>query len=882
MTPLTRLNSFLRTLLRRSRMEREMDAEIQFHLDAHTADLVASGLSPAEARRRARQEFGDPGRWKEQGREVRGVGWTDGLRADLRYGLRMTMHSPGFAAAAVLSMAIGIGANTAIFSLVNNVLLTPLPVRDPGSLVLLAISTDDSGLGSSFPYAFYRELRLADDVLSGVLASASMGPTLEAGGPAEQVDGELVSGNYFEVLGVQPYLGRLFADSDERTDVNRVAVLSYNFWKRRFGSDPAVIGRSIRLNRIPVTVIGVTPPSFHGIEPGALPRIRVPITLQAEMHGRASRLESSDDWWLQIMGRRRPGISRAQAAAALDRRFEAFRTQIPVPGSSPERLEVLDGSGGRPTIRKRFSLALVILTVLVGIVLALVCVNVGNLLLARGTARQREMSLRLALGAGRLRIVRQLLVEVLILAVAGGALGVLLSGWSVDILARLADAPPDIRIPVDVRVLGYAMLVTFLTGILCGLAPAWSSARVDLAGALKTGTSQIAGQRSRGRSVLVAGQIALSLVLLAGAGLFARTLFNLRHAGFGFEAERLALVSMNPILAGYTKDNVRAFYGDVLERVSALPSVESAAFGVMPLLDGNMWGSGLVLDNGGRDDRPGPTRNAVTPGFFRTAGIPLEEGRDFTAMDTATSEPVAIVNEAFVRRYLGEGSALGRRIGPGGSRGPARHVIVGVTRDNKIAHVRDATMPFWYIPYAQLTNVSQLSLHVRAREQPETALRDVKAAIASIDASVPLFRTGTMQQQIETQVQVERLLATLAAVFAALAVALASLGLYGVVSYTSSARTREFGVRIALGATPQRILRIAFGQCVPLIAGGAVAGATVASIGARQLRPLLYDVEPIDRPTLVLAVLIVITVTALAAVLPARRAARINPVETLQ
>ncbi len=514
-----------------------------------------------------------------------------------------------------------------------------------------------------------------------------------------------------------------------------------------------MIGRSIRLNRLPMTVIGITPASFHGIEPGALPGVRVPITLQAAMHGGGSRLESSGEWWLQIMGRLRPGVSRAQAADALDRRYSAFRAQFPWQESSPERLDVLDGSGGRPTIRRRFSLALVILTVLVAIVLALVCVNVGNLMLARSTARQREMSLRLALGAGRLRIVRQLLVEVSLLAAAGGALGLLLSGWSVGVLARLADAPAEVQIPTDFRVLAFATLVTFLTGVLSGLAPAWSSAKVDLVGALKIGTLQIAGSRTAAGSFLVAGQVALSLALLIGAGLFARTLFNLRHAGFGFQTDRLALVTMNPILAGYSKERVRVFFADVLERVTALPTVDSAAFGVMPLLDGNMWGSGLVIDNGQRDDRPGPTRNAVGPGFFRTTGLPLKEGREFTATDSASSEPVAIVNEAFVRRYLGDGSALGRRIGPGGSRGPARHTIVGVTRDSKITHVRDATIAFWYIPYAQLTNLGQLTLHVRATESPEAALRDVKAAIASIDPGVPLFQAGTMRQQIEDQVQ---------------------------------------------------------------------------------------------------------------------------------
>jgi predicted permease len=863
-------------------MEREMDTEWQFHLDARVEELVASGLTEPGARQRAREEFGDVLRWKEAGREARGLGWIDGLIADVRYGVRMAAHSPAFAAAAVLSMAIGIGANTAIFSLVNSVMLKPLPVHDPQALVLLGVSTDDGGLGSSFPYPFYRELRQATEALSGVLASASMSPSLDADGSAEQVDGELVSGNYFDVLGVQAHLGRLFTVVDERADLNRVVVLSHAYWQRRFGGDPSVIGRTIRLNRLPMTIVGVTPKSFHGIEPGALPALRVPITLEAEMHGGRPRLESAGDWWLQIIGRLAPGVSHAQAVDALNRRYDAFRADRRISQESPERLLLLDGSGGRPTIRKRFSTSLVILTVLVAVVLALVCVNVGNLMLARSTVRQREMSLRKALGAGRLRLVRQLVIEVLVLAAAGGLLGLLLANWSTNVLARLVGAPPEVNIPTDVRVVGFATIVTVVAGLLCGVAPAWSSARVDLVSAMKVGASPVTAFRSRTRSFLVACQIALSLALLIGAGLFARTLFNLRHAGFGFETGQLALVSMNPVLAGYSPERVTAFYDDAIARISALPSVESASFAVMPLLDGNMWGSGLVLDNGQRDDRPGPTRNAVGPDFFRTIGLTLKEGREFTASDTASSEPVAIVNEAFVRRYLDGGPALGRRIGPGGSRGTARFVIVGVARDSKIANVRDAAMPFWYVPYAQIPSRGQLTLHVRASATPETALRDVRTAIAGIDPDVTLFRAGTMHQQIEQQVRVERLLAILAAVFAVLAVALASLGLYGVVSFATSARAREIGVRMALGATPQAILRLVFGQCVPLIVGGALAGAAIASIGARQLRPLLYDLEPFDEPTLVAAVLIVTSVTTAAALLPARRAARINPVETLR
>ena len=385
-----------------------------------------------------------------------------------------------------------------------------------------------------------------------------------------------------------------------------------------------------------------------------------------------------------------------------------------------------------------------------------------------------------------------------------------------------------------------------------------------------------------GRRLLVAGQIALSLALLVGAGLFARTLFNLRHAGFGFQTEQLALVTLNPVLAGYSQNNLRPFYDEVLRRVSALPSVQSATFAVMPLLAGDAWGSGLTLDTGEKDDTPGPTRNAVGPGFFRTVGLPLREGREFTTADSATSEPVAMVNEAFVRRYFNGGPALGRRIGQGGARGQARHTIVGVTRDSKVAQVREATLPFWYIPYTQLTSLDQLTLHVRTTGSPEDALADIRSAVASVDKRVTVFEAATMRQQIEDQVQVERLLAILASAFAVLAILLASLGLYGVMSYMTAARAREIGVRMALGASPGAILRLVFGQSALVIAAGSLAGVLLASTATRQVQSLLFELEPTDAVTLVTAVATVLLVTTTAAIIPARRAARMNPAATLQ
>lgn len=512
----SRLRSFTRAALLRSRSEREVDAELEFHLTARTDDLIASGLSPAAARERARRELGDARRWQEAARESRGLAWLDGLRSDARFAYRQLRRSGTFATGAILSMALAIGANTAVFSLVNAVLIERLPVRDPGALVLLGVTSDAEALGSSFPYPFYRQLRDSRAAPAGVLASASMRPNLEDGAAAEPVTGELVSGNYFDVLGVQPYLGRLISETDEQTRA-AVIVLDYGYWLSRYGGDRTVVGRSVRLNRQPMTIIGVTPPEFHGIEPGASPRLRVPITLQAAMHGGQARLESPREWWLQIIGRVKPGISRPRATEALGREYEHFVAQLPAPYDRTQRLELIDGSHGRPTLQRQFRKPLMVLTGLVAIVLILVCVNVGNLMLARGTTRQREMSLRLALGASRLRILRQLIVEALVPAVAGGTLGLWLSIWGARALAILSGSPPGVAIPIDLRVLTFATLTTVLTGVLCGLAPAWSSRRANLVAALKVETAQITRDRLVGRQLLVAGQIALSLVLVVGA-----------------------------------------------------------------------------------------------------------------------------------------------------------------------------------------------------------------------------------------------------------------------------------------------------------------------------------------------------------------------------
>jgi predicted permease len=880
-----KVRSFARAVLGRAHMERDMDTELRFHLDARTEDLVASGLDKRAAHEQARRELGDVLRWKEEGREARGLRLVDQLGADMRYGVRWLARSPAFAAAAVLSMALGIGANTAIFSLVNAVLLRLLPVDDPQSLVLLTRSDDTAGLGSSFPYPFYRQLQDVRTVLDGVICRAGLTANVEADGIAEPVSGELVSGNYFEVLGVRPHLGRLFVADDNRVPGGHpVVVLSYAYWQRRFAGDPRMVGHTIHVNNNAMTVIGITPIGFNGIELGTSPDIRVPIVMQAAMYATASRLENPQEWWIQLVGRLTPGVSRQAAEQELDVAFQRFSTSLRIDRPRDRRLVLLDGSRGRPTLQNRFTKPLTVLSALALAVLLLVCLNVANLMFARTAARRRELSVRIALGASRGRIAAQLLVETLLIALTGGAIGVLVAMWGAHALAGMAMPAPAgllLEIALDLRVLAFATALSVATGLACGVSPAWSAQRTNLVVGLMTDSRQSVGGRILGRQLLVAAQIAVSFTLLVGAGLFARTLANLRNADLGFDIEHLLLFTVDPTLTGYKQPQLRLFYDQAVAGVTKIPGVRSASLAVMPVLGGNTWGSGLTLDTGEHDDRPGPERNAVAPGYFTTIGATLTAGREFTDDDIATGQKVAVVNETFARRYLG-GQALGRRIGPGGPQGSADFTIVGVVRDGKYARVRESAAPFWYVPYQQLGTIGQLTFHLRTTGNPEAVVADVRRIVATIDKRVTVFRVKTMARQIADQVILERLLATLAAAFAIVATLLAALGLYGVMTYATLARTREIGVRIALGATASTILVLMTRQIAAFIMLGLAAGFVLTWTGISSLRSLLFGLEPTDPLVMSAAALGIVTVTIVAAWLPARRATRIDPISVLQ
>jgi len=923
-TTLAAWRSFARALLRRREMERDMDSELEFHIEARTDHLVAMGLDRAAASRQARLELGDPLRWKEQGREARGLRLVDNIRADIRYGARWLRRSPGFATAAVFSIALGICANTAIFSLVNALLLKLMPVDDPHSLVFLSRSDDRSGLASSFSYPFFRQLEEAH-TLEQAVARASFEPNVEAGDAAERVSGEMVSGEYFRLLGVRPSLGRLLTQDDNRIPGGHpVAVLSYGYWQRRFGGDAQVVGRPIRVNTHPMTIVGVTPEEFTGLEIGISPDIRVPIVMQAEMLSAESRLENPAEWWLQVFGRvgsrdalkgvpyknASVGVRGRNASAVgdtlqgvpsivavqqeLDGLYQRSLALIPNAMTQERHLILRAGSRGQPSLQNRFAKPLTVLSGLAAGVLLLVCLNLANLMLARTVARRRELAVRIAVGATRDRIVVQLLVETLLIAATGGLLGLILARWAADALARVAvpaTATSLLRVTLDWRVLAFALALSVLAGFVSGIAPAFTAGHTNLASALSTEGRTVAGGRLFGRKLLVGAQIAVSFALLTGAGLFARTLVNLRGLDFGFETEHLLSARLDPTLSGLDKPHLTTFLADVNERVAAIPGVRSASFAAIPLLARSGWGSGITLDTGVHDDRPGPDRNAVGPRYFTTVGMTVLEGREFTDTDVATSPKVAVVNQAFAHKYLDD-HAIGRRIGPGGPQGSAEFTIVGVVRNGKYADLREETAPFWYVPYQQLEPLGQsdtavrisrglLSLHIRTAADPGTAAAAVRSTIASIDKRVTLFNMRTMREQISDQLTLERLLAVLGAAFALVAVVLAALGLYGVVAYDTTMRTRELGLRMALGETASGIIVMILRQTAWLVGPGLTAGVLLAIAGVGYVRSLLYGLQPTDPLVLVSAAAVVVTVTTVAALLPARRATHINPVDSL-
>ena len=857
------------------------------------------------------------------------------LWQDLRFGARMLARTPGLTAVAVLSLALGIGANTALFSVVDAVLLKKLPVREPERLVLFRSLSgtdfspggyngnsdrDDAGrvIRTSFPFQSYERLRERQgEVVTDVFAFGGVTLNVNAGGQAEVASGQAVTGNYYTALGVGSAVGRVLGDEDDRASAAPAAVLSHRFWQRRFGGDPSVVGRQINLNNVPFTVVGVTPQEFQGtMQVGTSPDVTIPVAWEPRVSPERSRMAGAGTWWLRVMGRLAPGATPEQARALFDATFresvvehraarlalaQGASQQASLRPLKPEEVPQLDttpGAQGEMDTRGDYQRPLYMLLGVVGLVLLIACANVANLLLARGAARQREIAVRLALGARRRRLVRQLLTESLLLALTGGALGVLLAFWIKDGLmsvgvwggGRMGALDPQL----DLRVLGFTMLLSLLTGVLFGLAPAWRSTDIDLTPALKDGSR---GSTGTGRAwlskSLVVAQVALTLLLLVGAGLFLRTLVNLKRVETGFNTHNLLLFSVDPALIGYKDERLVTLYKGMAERLEAVPGVSSVTFSRNPLLSFSSSSRNFYMPDAapltGADGRPSPAGEVyvhqVRENFLEAMEVPLLAGRALSERDDARSPKVAVVNQTFAQKFFGGENPIGRRINFDPEK-PGEVEIVGLARDAKYTSQRAQTPPTAYLPWLQeLRSAGSVYFEVRTGGDPEGAVAAVRQAVREVDANLPLANLKTQVEQADETMALERLFAKLLGLFGLLAQLLAAIGLYGVLAWSVSRRTHEIGIRMALGASRTDVLRMVLRQGMGLTllgVGVGLAGAYALSRYMESLSNMLYDVKPADPLTFGLTALFLMLVALVACYAPARRATKVDPMVALR
>lgn len=918
------MRPFLRKLgwlIRRRDKEAELSEELQFHLDEEADERRAEGLTDDEARRAARRALGNLTLVREDTRAA--WGWTilEQLGQDVRYALRTMAANRLFTVLIVLSLGLGIGANTAIYSFVDAILLRSLPVTDPESLVVLnwhakgervpvmrsmsGSTWGDSSAGTTagvFPFPVFELLRTKETVFSSVFAHFRYWQTrsvnVTIGGEADLAGGWHVSGGYFRGLGVRPAAGRLIGDSDDKPGAAPVAVVSYAFSQRRFGGPTGAAGASILIDNLPFTVVGVTPPGFFGVDPAANPDVYLPLhALEYLGAGKQFGFDPSaygaeHYYWIQIMGRLRPGVTRAQAQAALAPVFHQWvagtatndreRANLPA-------LVVTDGAGGLESLRRRYSEPLYVLLALVGLILALACANVANLLLARASARRREMAVRLSIGAGRSRIVRQLLTESVLLALLGGAVGVLVALWGMRFLTLLlANGRPDFTLHavMNWRVLGVAAALSVATGVLFGLAPALQATRVDLGSALKAARTDrfrpmILLHRVRPAHLLVAFQIAVAMIIVVAAGLFVRTLSNLQSIELGFDRHNVLLFQVDASKAGRTDPEVVSFYRELRDRLRDIPGVRDVSLSEDSLINA---GTGLPLTLDGEPLQVGDHILNVGPEFFRTMQIPVLAGRDFRDADRRGSPAVAVVNEAFAKAVFGRRNPLGRHIVLWEGDKPARDMtIVGVCGNARYGSLTREFAPVVYMPYDQgYPRPGQMVFALRTQGDPLAYVGAVREIVRRTDPRVPVAEVRTQVADINRTINQEITFARLCSAFAVLALVIACVGLYGAVSYNVARRTGEIGIRMALGAQRGGVVRMVLREVLALAAVGLAAGLAVALASSRFVASFLYGLTPNDPVALALAAAILLAAVLAAGYAPARRASRIDPVTALR
>jgi predicted permease len=939
-----------RNLFRNNRAEEELAREVASHLILLADDFERRGMSPEEARLAAKRAYGGVEQAKQAHRDERSLLWVEQTVQDLRYALRMLAKSPGFAAVAILTLALGIGANTAIFSVVDAVMLRALPAEDPQRLVIFSWSShhdpklsghsdygdcddDNRTRDCSFSVPFYEALRSQTATFSGVTAFA--GPRevgFSGNGPATIERGLYVSGDYFSTVGARTILGRPLGLADDAPTASPVIVLDYGYWQRAFGADPSAVGRTVRLDNVDAAIVGVAEPGFASLTPGKSQDFFMPLSLaervRGEWWGTGDRLSDPASFWVVLAGRLKPGVSIEQAQAEVTTLFHAEVLHAAKPIFSEGDASALRLLPAREALNgesSQFAAMLELIMTAVGFVLLIACANVAGLILARSANRQKELAMRQALGAGRARIVRQLLTESLLLATCGGALGILVAVWGVHALTRLMssglDRPFPFVIAPDWRVLAFTSGVTLATGILCGLAPSFRSARADLTPSLRENASSISNSASQGSlrarpgDALVVAQVALSVVVLVGAGLLVRTLHNLQTLDPGFDTQNVLLFGIHPSLAGYKDRQTVELYRQLQDRFEALPGVVSASYSEDALLSGGWSANSVHLDGAPPKSNVNAATLRVGLDFFRTMRIPVLAGRVFTPGDFASAETTnavvtaakeaaapgspataakpqtepqpapepVLVNQAFARKFFPNQNPVGLHMGnmqrDDPTTGPQPgYLIVGIAGDTKYSRLRRDIMPTMFLPLVG----NSADFELRSSGDPTVLVKQVRAIVSQADNNLPIFHVRTQTQQIEQALYQERLMSRLSSFFAGLALILACIGLYGLLSYEVARRTRELGIRIALGAQRRELMRLVVRRGLLLALAGTVIGTGAAMAVTRFMSATLYNVRSYDAATFVGVCTLLVLVALVACSIPARRAMCIDPMVALR
>ena len=881
---------------RRGNLESGLDRELHYHFDRRVSDLVQSGLPEPEARRRALLEIGGLTQVREEVRDVWLGSWLRDFAYDLRFSARTLLRSPSFTATAVLSLALGIGATTAIYSLVDQVVLHALPVHQPERLVLIDWKGDQAanafGSWNLMSYPICRDLQLQDHFFDGVLCRAATTVNLSMGAEPKPAAAEIVSGTYFSVLGVGAAMGRVIESDDDRTPgASPVIVLAYDFWTTQLGSAPDVVGRKVLVNQHPMTVIGVAAPSFHGIDVGEVPAFWIPAAMSSQVIPGFNDLLDRRTRWMQVLGRLKADVTLTQAQAGLQPWFKAMLdedTRRPgFPRITAERrqrflasrLELTPAPQGHSSLRRRLSQPLWVLLAATGVLLGLACLNVAGLFLARGSARGREIGTRLALGASRGRIGRQLLADSLLLALAGGSLGLALAPLAMRTL--IAFLPHDaatnaLQSVVDSRLLLFAFLVSVAAGVLSGFAPALQAGRGSLISSLRERSGTAFGG-ARLRKAIVTVQIAFTLILVIGAALFVRTLTGLLAKGPGFATSSLISFGINPLRNGYSRPEAGRLTRRILDEIRNSPATRTSAVARYPLLTGGSWNDPMTIQTDQRFITDHDINlNAVSPGFFATLGIRIVAGRDFDEHDRSS----AIVNEAFAHRYFAGRNPLGARIGTGSGPDVIPDIeIIGVVSDFSYRGLREQSEQAYFPIVADEPGGA---FYVRVQGTSSAAFQSIRTVIHNADPALPITYFRTLQEQVNRSLNTERMLAALSAGFGTLALLLSLVGLYGVMSFVVTERTREIGVRLALGATRADALWLVLRDALAMIAAGtAIALPCVWALG-RLVESQLFGVKPTDPPAIAVATLLLTSAALAAALIPAYRASTLNPTDALR